>query len=120
LENADYSLVPGFFARVRLPDGDPYQAVLVPDRAIGVDQGQKYVLIVNDKNVVEMKPIETGAQHGRLRVVKKGLNGDEWVITEGLLRTRPGATVAPEKKPLQAADTEKAAPATAPTTQPQA
>jgi multidrug efflux system membrane fusion protein len=119
LDNPDYALIPGYFARVRIPDGQPYQAVLVPDRAIGIDQGQKYVLTVNDKNVVEMKPIETGAQHGRMRVVKKGLNGDEWVITEGLLRTRPGATVAPEKKPLQAADT-KAAPTTAPTTAPQA
>jgi multidrug efflux system membrane fusion protein len=119
LSNPDRTLVPGFFARVRIPDGEPYQAVLIPDRAIGVDQGQKFVLVVNDKNAVEARPIETGAQHGRLRVVKKGVAPGEWVITEGLLRTRPGATVAPEKKPISAVDGSPAAPTTA-TSQPQA
>jgi RND family efflux transporter MFP subunit len=113
LANTDHVLTPGFFARVRVPDGDPYEAVMVPDRAIGVDQGQKYVLVVNDKNVVESRPIETGSQQGRMRVVKKGLTPDEWVITEGILRTRPGATVAPQQKALA-----PAAPAPAATTNP--
>jgi len=115
LNNPDYALVPGFFARVRVPDGKPYEAVMIPDRAIGVDQGQKYVLAVNDKDVVEMRPIETGAQHGRMRVIKKGLGPDEWAITEGLLRTRPGATVSPQKKPISDVETGKTA-TTAPTT----
>lgn len=118
LGNADSALVPGFFTRVRVPDGQPYQAILVPDRAIGVDQGQKYVLVVNDSNVVEARPIEVGAQHGRMRVVKKGLADDAWVITEGLLRTRPGATVKPQKKTIAAADAVQTTPTTA-TTQPQ-
>jgi RND family efflux transporter MFP subunit len=116
LENSDHVLTPGFFARVRVPDGDPYTAVLVPERAIGVDQGQKYVLVVNDKNVVESRPIEAGTQQGQMRVVTKGLSPDEWVITEGLLRTRPGATVSPDKKPITGAES---APATVPTSQPQ-
>jgi RND family efflux transporter MFP subunit len=100
LENKDRSITSGFFARIRVPDGDAYTALLVPERAIGVDQGQKYLLVVNDKNVVDARPVETGSQQGRLRVIKKGLTGDEWVITDGLLRTRPGATVAPERKPI--------------------
>src|SRR4029079_2533335 len=100
-----------FFARVKVPDGEPYDAVLVPERAIGVDQGQKYVLAVNDKNVVEMRPLEAGSQQGRMRVVKKGLGADEWVITEGILRTRPGATVAQPRQPLSS-------PTSAPTTSP--
>jgi RND family efflux transporter MFP subunit len=100
LENKEHVLTPGFFCRVRVPDGDMYQAILVPDRSIGVDQGQKYVMVVNDKNVVEARPIETGSQQGRMRVVKTGLKPEEWVITEGLLRTRPGATVAPIQKML--------------------
>jgi RND family efflux transporter MFP subunit len=115
LKNENRAIVPGFFARVRVPDAEPYQAVLVPERAIGVDQGQKYVLAVNEKGVVELRPIETGSQQGRLRVVKKGLRADEWIITEGILRTRPGATVSPDKKPL--ASTEEM-PSTAPATQP--
>ena len=116
LKNENRAIAPGFFARVRVPDADPYQAVLVPERSIGVDQGQKYVFTVNDKGVVELRTIETGSQQGRMRVVKSGLRPDEWIITEGILRTRPGATVAPDKKPL--ASTE-AMPATAPATQPQ-
>jgi multidrug efflux system membrane fusion protein len=104
LKNEKHLISPGFFARVRVPNGDPYQAVLIPERAIGVDQGQKYVMVVNDKNVVEFRPIETGTQQGQMRVIK------------GLMRTRPGATVAPEKKEISLSG---AAPATAPTTQPQ-
>jgi multidrug efflux system membrane fusion protein len=100
LPNADRLITPGFFSRVRVPDGEPYAAVLVPERAIGVDQGQKFVLVVNDKNVVESRPIETGSQQGRMRVVKKGLKPDDWFITDGILRTRPGATIAPQKKSL--------------------
>lgn len=119
LENKDRSITSGFFARVRVPDGDPYSAILVPERAIGVDQGQKYLLVVNDKNVVEARPIEAGSQQGRLRVIKKGLTGDEWVITDGLLRTRPGATVAPDRKPLASDATTQPAPAaSAPATRP--
>lgn len=116
LPNDNRALLAGYFVRVRVPDGEPYQAVLVPERAIGVDQGQKYLLAVNDKNVVELRPIETGSQHGRMRVVTKGITADDWIITEGLLRTRPGATVAPEKKALAASDTGRAA--ESPTTQP--
>jgi len=100
IPNANMALAPGFFGRVRVPDGEPYDGMLVPERAIGVDQGQKYLLVVNDKNTVEMRPIEPGTQQGRLRVIKKGLKPDDWVITEGVLRTRPGATVAPMQKPL--------------------
>lgn len=107
IPNPDYTLVPGFFARVRVPDGNPYDATLVPERAIGVDQGRKYVLVVNDKNVVENRVVETGSAHGRMRVVTKGVSPGEWVITEGILRTRPGATVAPQ-------------PESAPSTQPRA
>jgi multidrug efflux system membrane fusion protein len=107
LPNANRMITPGFFSRVRVPDGAAYQAVLVPERAIGVDQGQKYVLVVNDKNVVELRPIETGSQQGRLRVVKRGLKPDEWFITDGILRTRPGATIVPNKKSIMVGPTSQ-------------
>jgi multidrug efflux system membrane fusion protein len=116
LPNENRAIAPGFFARVRVPDAEPYNAVLVPERAIGVDQGQKYLLVVNDKNVVELRPIETGSQQGRMRVVKKGVSADDWIITEGVLRTRPGATVAPDKKQIAL---DEGTPSTAPSTQPQ-
>jgi RND family efflux transporter MFP subunit len=107
LPNPNYALTPGFFARVRVPDGDPYEAVLVPDRAIGVDQGIQYLLVVNDQNVVEFRPIVTGTQHGQMRVITKGVTADDWVIVDGILRTRPGATVSPKRIPLPADETDE-------------
>ena len=47
------------------PRGDPEQALLVPDRAIGRDQDRKYVLVVNDKNVVEYRQVKIGGQFAR-------------------------------------------------------
>ena len=64
LKNADRASPPDSLPAYEFPDGEPYEAVLVPERAIGVDQGQKYVLVVNDKNVVESRPIEVGTQQG--------------------------------------------------------
>jgi RND family efflux transporter MFP subunit len=115
LPNPKREIAAGSFCRVEVPDGEPYRAILVPDRAIGVDQGQKYVLVVNDKNVVEYRSIEAGSKHGRLRVVTKGLSPGEWIVTEGLIRTRPGATVAPQKKSLEEYETSQ--PSTTPSTQ---
>jgi membrane fusion protein, multidrug efflux system len=118
LPNPDRAITPGFFARIKVPDGEPYQAVVIPERSIGVDQGQKYVLTVNDKNAVEYRAIETGAKHGRMRVVTKGLTPDDWFVTEGIVRTRPGATIAPQKKPLEASSTTQPS-AVEPTSKPQ-
>ena len=71
--NANRSFTPGLFARVRVPVGDQYQAVMVPERAIGTDQGQKYLLTVNDKNVVEYRAVSLGRLHDSLRVIREGL-----------------------------------------------
>jgi RND family efflux transporter MFP subunit len=97
MPNADRLLAPGLFVRVRLPVSDPRAAVLVADRAIGTDQDRKYVLVVNDKNVVEYRQVKLGGLHNGLRAVTEGLATGEWVIVNGLQRTRPGATVAPQK-----------------------
>ena len=97
LPNADRLLTPGLFVRVRLPVGDPAPGLLVTDRAIGTDQDRKYVLVVNDKNVVEYRPVKLGAIHGGLRAVAEGLAPTEWVIVNGIQRVRPGVTVTPQK-----------------------
>ena len=70
--NANRLFTPGLFARVRVSVGDKYQAVLVPERAIGTDQGQKYLLTVNDKNVVEYRAVTLGRLHDSLRVIQEG------------------------------------------------
>jgi RND family efflux transporter MFP subunit len=95
--NPDGSIVPGLFARVRGAVGSPSPRLLVPERAVGADQQGRYVLVVNDKDVVEYRPITPGTKFEGLRVVERGLKGDEWVVVNGLLRARPGAKVDPQR-----------------------
>jgi multidrug efflux system membrane fusion protein len=97
LPNSDRLLVPGLFVRVRVPVGEARPGVLVTDRAIGTDQDRKYVLVVNDKNVVEYRPVKLGPVQRGLRAVAEGLAPSEWVIVNGIQRVRPGATVTPQK-----------------------
>ncbi|MBM4258937.1 MAG: efflux RND transporter periplasmic adaptor subunit [Deltaproteobacteria bacterium] len=96
--NTNRTLTPGLFVRIRIPGSDTYQALLVTDRAISTDQGQKHVWVVNEKNVVEYRPVNIGAiQSDGLRVVKAGLKPEEWLVTNGLQRVRPGVTVVPQR-----------------------
>jgi multidrug efflux system membrane fusion protein len=94
--NADHSLSPGFFARLRIPGSGQYPALLIPDRALGSDQSQKFVYVVNAEKKVEFRPVQTGPLIDGLRVVKEGLKPGEQVIVEGLMRVRPGVTVDPK------------------------
>ncbi len=94
--NKDEALAPGYFARVRLPIGLPHQGLLVSDRALDTDQGQKIVYVVNEKNVVVSRPVRLGALHDGLREITDGLKPGERVIVNGLQQVRPGATVEPK------------------------
>jgi RND family efflux transporter MFP subunit len=95
LANADELVLPGMFVRVRLPAGDPQPAVLVPERAIGLDQGRRYVCVVGSDDRVEHRTVELGPSEGDLRVLVKGLSGDERIVVEGLQKARDGAVVRP-------------------------
>jgi RND family efflux transporter MFP subunit len=94
--NKDEAISPGFFARVRVPVGFPRNALLVTDRAIDNDQGQKILYVVNDNNEVASRPIRVGARHDGLRVIEDGLKPGERVIVTGLQQVRPGVTVEPK------------------------
>jgi RND family efflux transporter MFP subunit len=96
-ENTDRSLTPGLFVRVRLPIGDPKRSLLVSERAIGTDQGTKYVLAVNDQNVVEYRAVKLGPLSDGMRVIREGLKPGDRVITAGIQRARPGITVKPNE-----------------------
>jgi membrane fusion protein, multidrug efflux system len=98
--NADHGLSPGFFARIRIPGSGKYKALLLPERALGSDQAQKFVYVVNAEKKVEFRPVTIGPMIDGLRVVKTGLMPDEQVIVEGLLRVRPGLVV--DAKPPEA------------------
>jgi multidrug efflux system membrane fusion protein len=87
-------LHPGMFVRVRLPLGKPHPMLLVSERALGSDQGQKFLLLVNGKNAVEYRRVKTGPlQDDGLRVISEGLNPGERVIIDGLQSVRPEMTV---------------------------
>lgn len=116
-------LTPGMFVRIRLPIGEPHDALLVPQEAIGTDQGKKYLMVVNEQDVVEYRPVTLGAQQADglqvvlpekmvrstdgLRPVDAGtppdaktvdsIDSKDRVITSGLQRVRPGMRVMPRE-----------------------
>jgi RND family efflux transporter MFP subunit len=94
--NKDQTLLPGLFGRVRVPIGRPHKALLVSERAIDTDQGQKILYVVNEKNEVISRPIQLGALHDGLREITDGLKPGEQIIVKGLQQISPGATVEPK------------------------
>jgi membrane fusion protein, multidrug efflux system len=91
-------LSPGMFVRVRMPIGAPYKALLVIDRAVGSDQGLKYVYVIDGENKVQYRRVRTGPlQDDGLRAISAGLKPDDLVIVGGLRDLRPNLTVRPEK-----------------------
>jgi RND family efflux transporter MFP subunit len=94
--NKDEAISPGFFARVRVPLGQPHKALLVSDRALDNDQGQKVLYLVNDKNEVVSRPVRLGALHDGLRTIEDGLRPGERVVVNGLQMIRAGVTVEPK------------------------
>jgi RND family efflux transporter MFP subunit len=94
--NKDEVLSPGLFARVRVPIGRAHRALLVADRAIDTDQGQKVLYVVNEKNEVAARAVRLGALHHGLREVAEGLKAGERVIVGGLQQVRPGVAVEPK------------------------
>lgn len=136
--NADRTILPGLFARVRTAVGSPQPQLLVPERALGTDQQGDYVLVVTEKKsvepidqadskahdgtnnavdaagtegqtgpegqatpqdtyVVEYRSVSLGRLVEGMRVVTKGLKGDEWLVVNGLQRARPGSPVVPDR-----------------------
>ncbi len=95
LQNERGKLVPGMFARLSVPGSGRYSAVLVPDEAIGNDQSQRDVLIVDKDNKIAMRPVKLGALFGNMRSIASGLNADERIVVNGQMHARPGAVVNP-------------------------
>jgi RND family efflux transporter MFP subunit len=97
--NPNGLFTPGMFARVRVPGSPPYEALLVPDAAVGTEQTRKYLLAVGADNVVAQKYVTLGqATSDNLRVVKDGIGPDDEIIVNGLMRARPGQKVTPRKE----------------------
>ncbi len=110
LPNDSGLLYPGMFVRMRIPQKKPVDAILVKEIAIGTDLGGKFLLVVDDQNMVQRRYIETGQQFDDLRVVKdstdpnKGMKANDRYIVKGLQRARPGRPVTPKTANETAAD----------------
>jgi RND family efflux transporter MFP subunit len=100
--NPNDLLAPGFYARIRTPIGVPHQAILVPERALASDQGQKFLYVVDDHNKVQYRRVTVGALRDGLRVIEDGLAAGEKVIVSGLQRVRAGVEVVPKLVDAQA------------------
>jgi RND family efflux transporter MFP subunit len=107
--NPELTVLPGLFVRVRVKSPERHHALLAPGDALSFDQQGEYVLVVNDKNVVERRTVKTGFQVGDMMVVESGLKAGDWVIVEGLLQAIPGRVVAPQRTTLRARSDKPAA-----------
>jgi len=96
--NADGRIVPGLFARIRVPLSERHSALLVEERSIGTDQAQKFVLTLTPTNTIAYRRVQLGPVIEGKRVVRSGLQGTEEIVVNGLQRVRPGMPVAPQSE----------------------
>ena len=114
-KNDNEYLTPGLYVHVRIPFGDPHEALLVPERAIQRDQADKFVLVVvrktikedkkskgETKNIVEYRKVNTGTLRDGLREIESGIGRDDWVVVEGLQFAPAGSTVDPQRREISA------------------
>jgi RND family efflux transporter MFP subunit len=93
--NEDGQIVPGLFARIRVPLSERHPAMLVEEQAIGTDQANKFVLTLSPTNTLQYQPVEIGPVIDGKRVIRTGLMPGEKVVVNGMARVRPGMTVNP-------------------------
>ncbi len=95
--NADGTLLAGLFARIRIPVSAPTAALYVAETALSMDQGQHYLFLANEKNLVEYRRVRVGGLDQGLRRIEEGIGPTDWVIVNGLQRVRPGVEVTPRR-----------------------
>ena len=100
LSNKKLLLEDGMRARVRVPFSDPHQGTLVIERAIGSDQGKKFLYVVNAENTVERRDVALGVLRDGLQEILQGVKRDEWIIVNGIQRVRDGMKVEPRRAPM--------------------
>ncbi|HLB33054.1 MAG: hypothetical protein A3F67_04450 [Verrucomicrobia bacterium RIFCSPHIGHO2_12_FULL_41_10] len=95
--NEDISLIPGFFVKVRVAIGPPFEALTVPNSIIQSDQVGEFILTVNAKNIVERHNVKTGPRKGDARAILQGITAQDQVIVEGVTQARVGSPVVIKK-----------------------
>lgn len=100
INNPDQILSPGLFAHIRIHGSAPHPVVLIPERAIGTDQDQKFVWVIREDHAVEYRKVSLGRLSGSFRVINDGLHSGEEIVVDGLPKIRPGAHVQAERLDL--------------------
>jgi membrane fusion protein, multidrug efflux system len=118
-DNADGTLVPGLYARIKVGGSAPHPALLIDDAAVGTDQDKKFVFVVDKDNHVVYREVQVGGQQGNLRVVTGGLKSGDRIVVNGTQRVRPGAEVRAHMVPMTGDGDPNATPLAATQTQPQ-
>jgi RND family efflux transporter MFP subunit len=96
-ENDNNYLQAGYYVNVRVPGSDAYDALLVPEKSIGTQQNERFMLVLDEKNKAIYRPVQLGSVHDDLRVITSGLKGDERFVVSALTRVRPGMVVDPQE-----------------------
>ena len=97
--NPSAVFTPGMFGRVRVPGSLPYEALLVPDAAIGTEQAQRYVIVIDAQDTARQRYVTPGQlTSDNLRVIKDGIGPDDRIVVSGLMQARPGTKVRPEQQ----------------------
>ena len=103
VRRTDAALLPGRYGQVELVVGEHRDALLVDEKALGADQGARFLLVVGGQDTVEYRPVSIGPRIGPYRVIEQGLEPDERIVVTGLMRVRPGMPVAPREVAMAAA-----------------
>ena len=96
--NPEGLFTPGMFGRVQVAGSAPYEALVIPDVAIGTEQARKFVYVVDAENTARQKYVKLAQIDEGLRVIKSGLSADDRVIVNGLTLMRPGLKVTPQEQ----------------------
>jgi RND family efflux transporter MFP subunit len=112
--NANQSICSGMFVHIRLPIGDPYPALRISEQALGTDQGQRFVYVIDEQNKAQYRRVKVGRLHDGLRAIVEGLKPGERIVVKGLQRVRQEETVKPTliEMPVQAPPADAAKPTT--------
>jgi RND family efflux transporter MFP subunit len=104
VDNADHFLSPGMYVRVRLPIGQPHNALLIAEQAIGTDQGKKFVYVITPENKAEYREVQVGKlQNGLREITGWELKANEPVVVRGLQKVRRDSEVTPKFVPMKLA-----------------
>ena len=102
--DADDHLKPGAFVRIRLAKNDAQERVLIPEKSIGTDLKNRFVLVIDNADVLQYRLVELGERYGRLRAIEAGLKSGDKIAVNGPARVGPGMPISPQMVEIETSD----------------